>query len=103
MANNNQRQITNYMPRTFKETWYSGMIVILLLFVGVTVYNDNFADNNSEETQQMTIMSSLSVNISTEIQLNLTIKESHSFRYLIINTPEIGRDGEADEPYAKEA
>ncbi|CAD2074903.1 thermonuclease family protein [Phocicoccus pinnipedialis] len=29
--------------------------------------------------------------------------ESHSFRYLIIDTPEIGRNGDKSEPYAEEA
>ena len=50
MANNNQRPNNKLIrPRHLKKLGIPGMIVILLLFVGVTVYNDNFADNNSEE------------------------------------------------------
>ena len=105
MANNNQRPNNKLIrPRHLKKLGIPGMIVILLLFVGVTVYNDNFADNNSEEnsTNDDNV-----VTVSQHIDWDTTKfnyqGESHSFRYLIINTPEIGRDGEADEPYAKEA
>lgn len=90
-------------PRHLKKLGLPGMIVILLLFIGVTVYNDNFA---GEETDQQTSADNI-VTVDQHIDGDTTRfnynGSSDSFRYLIINTPEIGRDGEQDEPYAEEA
>ena len=104
MAPQNDRKNNKFIrPRHLKKLGLPGMIVILLLFISVTVYNDNFA---GEETEQE-ITADNEVTVDQHIDGDTTRfnynGSSESFRYLIINTPEIGRDGEQDEPYAQEA
>lgn len=102
MAAQNDKKNNKFIrPKYLKRLGLPGMIVILLLFIGVTVYNDNFAgeDNGSSAENEVTVDQHIDGD-TTRFNYNGT---SESFRYLIINTPEIGRDGEADEPYAQEA
>lgn len=104
MASQNDRKNNKFIrPRHLKKLGLPGMIVILLLFVGVTVYNDNFAGEDTEQEaaddNEVTVDQHIDGD-TTRFNYN---GGSESFRYLIINTPEIGRDGEQDEPYAQEA
>lgn len=103
MASENNRKNNKFVrPRHLKKLGLPGMIVILLLFIGVTVYNDNFAGEDNEE-----VSADNEVTVDQHIDGDTTrfnySGNSESFRYLIINTPEIGRNGEQDEPYAEEA
>ncbi|CAD2074135.1 Thermonuclease precursor [Jeotgalicoccus aerolatus] len=104
MANNNNQKNNKFIrPRHLKKLGLPGMIVILLLFIGVTVYNDNFSGESNEQQSggenEVTVDQHIDGD-TTRFNYN---GSSESFRYLIINTPEIGRDGEEDEPYAAEA
>lgn len=102
MTSPNNKQNNKFIrPRHLKRLGLPGMVVILLLFIGVTVYNDNFAgeDNGTAEENEVTVDQHIDGD-TTRFNYN---GDSESFRYLIINTPEIGRNGEADDPYAQEA
>lgn len=104
MASQNGNKNNKFIrPRHLKKLGLPGMLVILALFIGVTVFNDNFAgEENSEQTS-----SGNEVTVDQHIDGDTTRfnynGSSESFRYLIINTPEIGRDGDQDDPYAQEA
>lgn len=104
MASQNDRKNNKFVrPRHLKKLGLPGMLVILALFIGVTVYNDNFAGEESggeaSAENEVTVDQHIDGD-TTRFNYN---GSSESFRYLIINTPEIGRDGEQDEPYAQEA
>lgn len=104
MASQNGRKNNKLVrPRHLKRLGLPGMIVILLLFIGVTVYNDNFAGENNEREASSDNEVTVSEHIDGDTTRFNYNGSSESFRYLIINTPEIGRDGEQDEPYAEEA
>lgn len=105
MASQNNRNNKFIRPRHLKRLGLPGMIVILLLFIGVTVYNDNFAGESTSSSEETAADNEVTVEQhidgdTTRFNYN---GGTESFRYLIINTPEIGRDGEQDEPYAQEA
>lgn len=102
MAAPNNKQNNKFIrPKYLKRLGLPGMIVILLLFVGVTVYNDNFAgEDNADSAENVVTVDQHIDGDTTRFNYN---GSSESFRYLIINTPEIGRDGEEDDPYAQEA
>ncbi|MCK1976096.1 thermonuclease family protein [Jeotgalicoccus huakuii] len=106
MANENKPNNKLIRPRHLKKLGIPGMIVILLLFIGVTVYNDNFAGNDDENSSAETSSDNV-VTVDQHIDGDTTRfnyqGDTHNFRYLIINTPEIGRDGDEDDPYAEEA
>ena len=106
MASNNKRKNDKIIrPRHLKKLGLPGMIIILVLFIGVTVYNDNFAgdENQSEEQSSEDNVVTVDQHIDGDTTRFNYNGSSESFRYLIINTPEIGRDGDPDDPYAQEA
>lgn len=106
MANDKNPSNKLIRPRHIKKLGLPGMIVILVLFIGVTAYNDNFAGNDTDSATEESAADNV-VTVDQHIDGDTTRfnyqGETHNFRYLIINTPEIGRDGDPDEPYAQEA
>lgn len=108
-SNNEQFYKNGRRPfRKYQKLGLPGLIVVL----GIMLIIYFFGDNNEEvvDTNDRNVINSFE---KYEVELDrhtdgdttqfIFNGESHSFRYLIINTPEIGRNGEKSEPYAEEA